>query len=55
MSSTLTTAELLSQSPTAPLYPRFDIAIKMTLDGKGVNGLLNGMKLAGLSGSNNSG
>ncbi|KAK4824549.1 hypothetical protein QYF61_016153 [Mycteria americana] len=50
MSSTLTTAELLSQqSPTASLYPSFDITIKMTLDGKGVDGLLNGMKLAGFS------
>lgn len=55
MSSTLTTAELLSQSPTEYLHPSFDIIIKMTLDGKGVDGLLNGIKLAGLSGSKNSG
>lgn len=55
MPSTLPTAEHLSQSPTASLYLSFEITIKMILDGKGVDGLLNGMKLAGLSGSKNSG
>lgn len=55
MSPTLTTAEPFSQSPTASSYLSFDITIKMTLDGKGVDGLLNGMKLAGLSGLKNRG
>lgn len=55
MPSTLPTAEHLSQSPTASLYMSFDITTKMTLDRKEVDGLLNGMKLTGLSGSKNSG
>lgn len=48
MLSTLTTAELLSWSLTASLYLSFDNAVKTTLNGKKVDGLLNGMKIAGL-------